>query len=135
MPYTVESRCPACSTTDTFVIGLWPEHMGVYVCLRCQKLVNVPLATGKCPGCGYEPGAEEFYDYAYAIPYFNGPPAEEREPGPECPKCAQGRLVFQTTSHFNVGRLGTPQNGERPWIGRDYLEKAIFGYAIMAVCS
>jgi hypothetical protein len=135
MPYDVQSHCPACGVDDTFVIGLWPDHLGVFACRRCQKLVNIPLATEKCPGCGCQPSVEEFYDYAYAVPYFSGPPPEEREAGPECPKCGQGRLVFQTTSHFNVGRLGTPKDGKRPWIGKDYLEKAIFVYALMAVCS
>jgi hypothetical protein len=135
MPYSVRSHCPACGEGDEFVIGLWPEHLGVYVCGRCRKLVNVPLTDGKCPGCGHQPAIEEFYDYAYAVPYFNGPPLEEREPGPECPKCGKARLVFQTTSHFNVGRLGTSEDGERPWIGIASLEKAIFVYALLAVCS
>ncbi len=135
MPYQVSSNCPECKSIASFVIGLWPQHLGVFICRGCQTLVNIPLETANCPGCGYQPRVEEFYDYAYAIPYFNGPPSEELEPGPECPKCRKGRLVFQLTSHFNVGRLGTPKNEERPWLGRDYLEKAIFVYAIMAVCS
>src|SRR5205823_1239901 len=38
-------------------------------------------------------------------------------------------------AHFNVGRLGATADGSRPWDGDDYLEKAIFFYAMMAVCA
>ena len=134
MPYEVRSQCPACGQGDEFVIGLWPEHLGVYVCPDCASVVNVPFGSGACQ-CGRRPATEEFYDYAYAIPYLGGQSLGEIEPGPLCPKCANGRLMFETTSHFNVGRLGATEDGDRPWVGQDYLEKAIFVCAVMAVCS
>ncbi|MBW3600306.1 MAG: hypothetical protein KY475_23940 [Planctomycetes bacterium] len=133
MPYDVTSHCPACSQGDEFVIGLWPKHLGVHVCGGCRAVVNVPLETGACR-CGARPAAAEFYDYAYSIPYFSGQSAE-LEPGRDCPKCRGAKLTFQTTTHFNVGRLGATEDGQRPWIGKDYLEKAIFAFALIAVCS
>ena len=134
MPYEVRSNCSACNQGDDFVIGLWPTHLGLYVCDSCKALVNVPLESGTCK-CGRRPAVDNFYDYAYSIPYFRGQSIAAIEPGPNCPKCGQAQLIFETTSHFNVGRLGTTQDGNRPWIGKDYLEKAIFVYALMAVCS
>src|SRR5262249_26311257 len=100
MPYTVQSRCQACSDRHEFEIGLWPEHLGVFICQRCKAVTNVPRATGRCT-CGYQPQVAEFYDYAYAIPYFSGQSLGELEPGPDCPKCGQAKLTFETTTHFN----------------------------------
>jgi hypothetical protein len=135
MPYQVKSHCAACQAGDEFVIGLWPEHRGVLVCATCRRVVNVPLEGGKCPGCGRQPAADEFYDYAGSIPYLDGVSLVPLEEGPECPKCRSGRLSFRTTSHFNVGPLGWRDDGLTPWVGEDYLEKAIFVYALMAVCT
>lgn len=135
MPYEVKSHCEACQEGDEFVIGLWPKHLGVFMCGACRKVVNVPLDGETCPGCGYPPAVEEFYDYSGAIPYLGGTSLGPLEPGPECPKCGQGRLSFETTSHINVGPLGTPEDGKTPWVGRDYLEKAIFVYSLLPVCS
>jgi len=134
MPYDIRSNCSACNHGDEFVIGLWPDHLGLYVCRNCRELVNVPLTTGSCK-CGHQPAIEEYYDYAGAIPYFGGQSIGQIEPGPDCPKCGGARLTFEATSHFNVGRLGTTDDNQRPWIGKDYLEKAIFVYALMAVCA
>ena len=77
MPYQVQSHCGACRRGDSFVIGNWPSCLGVVACAGCRALVNVPVADGKCPGCGRVPAAEEFYDYSLAIPYLGGKfPAE-----------------------------------------------------------
>ena len=132
MPYEVRSHCQAGQAGDDFVIGLWPEHLGVFV--YCRKVVNVSLDGEACPGCGCPPPVEEFDDYAGSIPYLGGQSMGPLEPGPECPKCRRDRLAFETTAHFNVGPLGTPKAGRTPWVGRDYLEKAIFVYSLMAVC-
>ncbi len=134
MPYSVESHCSACGEGDTFAIGLWPEHLGVFVCSECQSVVNIPLSTGQCPGCGYSPTLDEYYDYAYAIPYLNydeREPRETLEPGPICPKCGGSPLSFRSTEHVNVGRLGSTT--EKAWLGVDSLEKAIFLYAMLPV--
>jgi len=91
IPYGVESHCKACSSGDEFEIGLWPEHLGVFVCKRCKAVTNVPRETGLCK-CGYQPQTSEFYDYAYAMPYLGGSTLGELEPGPDCPKCGQAKL-------------------------------------------
>lgn len=134
MPYEVSSQCSACSQGDDFVIGNWPEHLGVFLCGTCRAIVNVPLDSGQC-GCGHEPAVAEYYDYARAIPYMRNDPSEELERGPQCPKCNDGFLVFDTKSHFNVGVLGRSADGKKPWLGRDYLEKAIFTFATIAACA
>jgi hypothetical protein len=135
MPYEVKSRCETCQEGNDLVIGLWPEHLGVLICGACRKLVNIPLEGGACPGCGRQPATDEFYDYAGSIPYLGGASLGPLEPGPECPRCRRGRLSFETTGHINVGHLGQREDGRTPWIGKEYLEKAIFVYALMAVCS
>jgi hypothetical protein len=135
MPYDVKSRCETCGAADDFVIGLWPEHLGILACGASRKMVNVPLEGGACPGGGRQPAADEFYDYPGSIPYLGGASLGPLEPGPECPRCRRGRLSFETTSQINVGHLGQREDGRRPWLGKEYLEKAIFVYALMAVCS
>ena len=52
MPYRVQSHCADCADPDTFIIGHWTMHLGVHVCPRAQSIVNVPVDTGQCPGCG-----------------------------------------------------------------------------------
>ncbi len=77
---------------------------------------------------------DQLFDYAYAIPYFRGKTLGILEPGPSCPKCQKALLAFKLTSHFNVGRLGSNEPN-CPWKGKDYLEKAIFVYSMLAVCA
>jgi hypothetical protein len=135
IPYTIESLCPKCGRGEEFSIGNWPEHLGVFACPSCKALVNVPLETGHCAGCGTQPGTYDFYDYAHSIAYMRAQPPGEGEPGPPCPKCAGAALTFNMTSHYNVGRLGEPPDGATPWAGRDYLEKAIFFFALVGVAA
>ena len=126
MPYQIESRCRACSSGDTFLIGNWPEHLGAYVCSTCQSLVNVPVETGQCPGCGHQPALTEFYDYSGAIPYLGGQMPHEPEPGPECPKCRRAPLSFENNAHLNMGMVVYNAEKARGTWGRDFMEKAIF---------
>jgi hypothetical protein len=135
MPYKVESKCDGCGSQHRFVIGLWPEHLGVYMCRACAMPVNIPLETGQCPGCGVQPSVAEFYDYARSIPFYHGESLGRLEPGPTCPNCAEGTLSFTIHCHFNVGRLGAYEGPLPPWAGRDYLEKAIFAYALISICA
>ena len=135
MPYNVSSYCSACDKSQEFAIGLWPTHLGVLLCPSCKEIVNIPLSSEKCPSCDYKPKNEEFFDYAQSIPYLGKQSQEEAENSPVCPNCEKGKITFETTSHFNVGRLGTPKNGQKPWLGKQYLEKAIFLYALIAVCG
>jgi hypothetical protein len=37
MPYEVKSRCETCQEGDDLLIGLWPEHLGVFICGACRK--------------------------------------------------------------------------------------------------
>lgn len=132
MPYRVDSHCSACGHGDSFVIGLWQKYLGLYVCASCKSIVNIPLETGTCE-CGVRPALDHFYDYAYAIPDMQGRSMGNLEPGPNCPKCAGAEVTFETKSHFRQGRHSLSEDNERPWIGRDYPEKAVFVWAMMAV--
>lgn len=134
MPYQVESHCPHCASGDTFIIGQWTTHRGVFVCPECRALVNVPLASGACPGCGHKPALADYYDYAYAIPYLGGKLPFPAEPGPPCPRCGEAALTFETTMHINMRGtvLGVDQD-TLPWLELDTLEKAIFILAMMSV--
>lgn len=134
MPYTVHSHCSKCNEGDEIIIGFWTKHLGVYTCSTCKALVNIPLNTGKCE-CGHQPSVKDFYDYAPSIPYIQNMSISEIEPGPICPKCTEVNLTFNIENHFNVGRLGSDNSHQQPWIGKDYLEKAIFVYAMMAICA
>ena len=134
MPYTVRSHCGACTLGDEFVVGRWPEHAGVFVCQGCQRVVNVPLSTGQCPGCHQEPLPEDLYDYSLAVPCLNGDVFAPLEQGPTCPRCRAGHLGFRPTAHVNYGRLGATESGEQPWRGRDTMEKAIFTLALVGFC-
>jgi len=134
MPYVTQSYCSFCTQSDEFAIGLWPEHLGVFICPTCKTFVNVPLAKGQCSSCGYQPSIQEFYDYAPFIPYGRQDPNKITF-GPLCPKCQHGKVYFETLLHLNVGRLGLSKDGSSPWLGRDYLEKAIFVHAVMGACA
>ena len=68
MPYRVQSRCASCGEGDVFVIGHWTVHLGVHICSRTRSVVNVPVDTGTCPGCGERTNAGELYDYSFAVP-------------------------------------------------------------------
>jgi len=126
MPYQIQSQCAACKKSDSFLIGNWPEHLGVYVCQKCQALVNIPVSDGKCPSCGHAPQLSELYDYSFAVPYLGGSFPGQLEPGPICPKCHQKPLTFMNTAHLNMGMVvWDPQKARNTW-GRQYLEKAIF---------
>jgi hypothetical protein len=126
MPYNIASQCPSCDAGDQFVIGHWPEHLGLYACPTCRALVNVPVTTGACPGCGHAVDAGSLYDYSFAIPYGHGHFGPEREPGCTCPKCGQAPLTFTNTAHLNMGVVVHSVDRARATWGRDYLEKAIF---------
>src|SRR5271155_3440876 len=103
MPYTVQSRCDQCGHSDSFMIGNWKEHLGVYICRDpCKSIVNIPLDTGRCPGCGRPVSPNECYDYSHSIPYGNGQFMVEPEHGPKCPQCSSGTLSFLPTIHHNV---------------------------------
>ena len=95
MPYRVQSTCPTCSQQGEFIIGNWPEHLGVYLCKACQVPVNVWVEGGQCRGCGARPGSQELYDHAHAITYLGGQYPGEPKPGPRCPKCDEGTLRFE----------------------------------------
>ena len=126
MPYQVQSHCAACVAGETFVIGHWTRHLGVHVCPRAQSIVNVPVDTGQCPGCGEPVAAADLYDYSYAIPYFSGQTPRPLEPGPACPKCKGAPLGFETKVHINLGVVAFDVTRARGTWGRDYLEKSIF---------
>jgi hypothetical protein len=131
MPYTVRSQCDRCRKGDDFFIGMWRAHMGVYICRdACKRITNVPLETGKCPGCGRAVRNSDLFDYADFIPYFNGQSLAPVEPGPVCPKCGRGQLSFQPTIHHSMLYVFAPAPGD--WRGEYYLEKEIFGHALMA---
>jgi hypothetical protein len=126
MPYQIESVCTACRQGDSFLIGNWPEHLGVYVCSACKALVNVPVETSRCPGCSQDVEPPDCYDYSFAIPYLGGQFVRELEAGPTCPKCGCAHLAFENTAHLNMGMVvGNREKAQATW-GRDYVEKAIF---------
>jgi hypothetical protein len=69
MPYTVQSHCDRCGSSDSFMIGNWKEHLGVVICRdSCQSIINVPLDTGRCPGCGRNVSSDECY--TIVIPFL-----------------------------------------------------------------
>jgi ssDNA-binding Zn-finger/Zn-ribbon topoisomerase 1 len=126
MPYRITSRCGTCHQGDTFVIGNWPEHLGVFICPKCRALANVPVSDGKCPGCGEAPALEQLYDYSFAVPYLGGKFPGQLEPGPTCPKCRQGLLSFENSAHLNMRMvIAEPEKARGTW-GRQYMEKQIF---------
>ena len=131
MPYEVESDCPACHQHDRFTIGHWPVHLGLFLCPDCRRIVNIPLDSGQCV-CSRRPQTPDFYDYTLSIPHYHGELDGPLQPGPICPRCAQAPLSFQIAAHVNYGRLGQSDRTPPPWRGRDYLEKAIFCYALVA---
>ena len=134
MPYTVTSHCDTCSGSDEFMIGDWKKHLGVYICRDpCRSIVSVPLDTSQCPGCGQDVDADQCYDYAPSIPYLNGEFVVEPESGPTCPKCGEGQITFRPTIHHNMGVVLGRRESAR-YQGKDYLEKQIFGHALMAAC-
>jgi len=126
MPYEVQSQCRSCGNGDVFVIGQWTAHLGVHVCRQSRMLLNVPVETGACPGCGECPPADALYDYSFAVPYLGGQTIRELEAGPVCPKCEGASLTFNTTTHLNMGVVVHDVERARATWGRDYLEKAIF---------
>jgi hypothetical protein len=126
MPYEIQSRCRACGKGDKFLIGNWPEHLGVYVCASCRALVNVPVGSGHCPGCGHEPTMRDFYDYSLAIPYLGGQMPHEPEPGPLCQRCQRASLSFENNVHLNMGMVVYNVEKARATWGRDFMEKAVF---------
>jgi hypothetical protein len=152
MPYEVRSQCDRCGKGDLFLIGMWRVYMGVYICRdRCKKIINIPVETGKCPGCGREVRNSDLFDYADFIPYLDGGSVAPLEPGPICPKCGRGQLSFDTIAHcsmfcdvpapgFVTGDFDwnahystfsdVPAPGD--WRGKHYLEKEIFAHAVMA---
>src|SRR5262249_13767007 len=97
MPYEIESSCAACRQGDRFMIGNWPEHLGVYVCSVCKALTNISVETPKCPGCGQLVEPQDCYDYSFAIPYLGGQFLREPEPGPNCPNADRGLWPSRTT--------------------------------------
>src|SRR5262245_22137734 len=116
MPYRIQSQCAACSQGDAFLIGNWPEHLGVHVCQKCRAVVNIPVADGKCPGCGDIPAPQSLYDYCFSIPYLGGQFPGKLERGPPCPKCEQGPLTFTNNTHLNMGMvIADPQKARRAW--------------------
>src|SRR5262249_43174300 len=131
----VHSRCSVCAHADKFIIGNWPEHLGVYVCGTCKGLVNVPVADGQCPGCGFPPSPDDLYDYSRSIPYLGDQFAGAKAPGPLCPECGQAHLEFETRAHYNLGLVTEQQVQARETWGRDYLEKAIFRNSLAPVCD
>jgi len=136
MPYTVQSRCDRCGYSGSFMIGNWKEHLGVYICRDpCKSIVNVPLDTACCPGCGRTVSPDECYDYSHSIPYGNGQFFVEPEPGPSCPQCGSGTLNFLPTIHHNVWMTIVARRADaHRWVGKDYLEKEIFGAALLLDC-
>jgi hypothetical protein len=136
MSYTVASHCEKCGHSDEFFIGNWKEHLGVFVCReQCHAMVNVPLDTRRCPGCDREVASEDCYDYAHSIPYFNGAFLVEPEPGPVCPNCNAAKLRFQPTIHHNMLMFACRHSdGSHRWLGKEYLEKEIFGHALVVAC-
>jgi len=133
MPYEIHSHCDRCNGGDAFLIGNWPEHLGVFVCRTCKKVVNIPVEDGQCPGCGHQPEVDEFYDYAFAIPYFDGQLPHPPEPGPRCPKCGEGTLSFENRVHLNMLMVRANAEKARVAADRDYMEKAIFLNSMMPV--
>lgn len=126
MPYRIQSHCAGCGQGDAFVIGQWTTHLGVHVCQRAQSVVNVPVDTGLCPGCGEPVDAADLYDYSYAIPYGGGQSPRPLETGPTCPKCHGAPLTFENQAHINLGVVVFDVERARATWGRDYLEKSIF---------
>lgn len=126
MPYLIQSHCAECEQGDEFTIGDWTRHYGVYVCSSCQKLVNIPVEDGKCPGCGQQPTLAEYYDYSFAIPYLGGQTPRPLDAGPTCPKCKKTHLVFHNTAHLNMGAVVFNEAAAKTTWGMDYMEKAIF---------
>jgi hypothetical protein len=133
MPYQVESICTACGQGDSFVIGNWPEDLGVYVCPVCQAPVNIPVETSECPGCGQGVEPEDCYDYSFSIPYLGGQFIHEPEPGPDCPKCGRAPLAFETTTHLNMGMVVDNREKALATWGRESMEKAIVINSALAV--
>ena len=126
MPYEVQSHCANCGDGDQFVIGHWTRHLGVHVCGRASSIVNVPVDTGLCPGCGEPVDVADLYDYSLAIPYLGGQTLRPLEPGPVCPKCNGAPLTFETHTHINLGVVVFDVGRARATWGRDYFEKSIF---------
>src|SRR6516225_2407481 len=78
---TLVDKCPVSLSRDTFLIGNWPEHLGVHVCAVCHALANIPVETGHWSGCGQQPDLQDFYDYSFAVPYLGGQMPGQPEPG------------------------------------------------------
>lgn len=126
MPYSIQSQCHACNQGDTFVIGNWTEHYGVYICHTCQQVVNILIADGVCSGCKTQPNLTDYYDYSFAIPYLGGKSPMPLETGPDCPKCRAGKIAFHNQAHLNLGVVVHNQAGAQSTWGLDTMEKAIF---------
>jgi hypothetical protein len=126
MPYQIDSSCVACGQGDRFMIGNWPEHLGVYVCSVCKALTNISVESRKCPGCGQLVEPQDCYDYSLTIPYLGGTFPCELEPGPNCPRCGRGPLAFENNAHLNMGMVvWNKEKAQATW-GKDYVEKALF---------
>lgn len=130
MPYLVKSCCEQCHAGDTFTIGIWSQNLGLYICDHCDRLVNIPSETGRCPGCHYAPDAAELLNYTGLIPCM-GERQSYTDPRPVCPKCQNGRLRFQISDHLDMDCVlnGTPPEATLP-----SMEKGIFLQAVVAVC-
>lgn len=99
----------------------------------CKSVVSIPLETEECPGCGRAVTTDDCYDHSDSIPYFRGQTLFKLQRGPRCPKCHNGHLRFQPEVHHNMVMVRGGRTIER-WKGEDYLEKEIFGVALMVVC-
>lgn len=126
MPYSIQSECQTCSHSDTFIIGNWTEHYGVYICRTCRQLVNISVADGVCKGCGSHPNLTDYYDYSHAIPYLGGQNPMPLESGPNCPRCEMGSLTFHNQAHLNLGMVVHNTIGAQSTWGIDTMEKSIF---------
>jgi hypothetical protein len=135
MPYQIRSDCPACRQTDVFLIGNWPEHLGVFACTACRALVNVPVADGKCPGCGRQPGPHEFLDYADSAPYLGRSFHKKLAAGPRCPKCGRDFVLFTNTRHLNMLAVVGNRAGAEAAKGQEYMEKALFRNSLAPVIA
>ncbi len=130
MPYLVRSYCEQCNEGDEFTIGLWSQHVGVYICDCCKQVVNIPTKTGRCPGCNYKPCLTEFFDYAAAVPYFGEQASHNPNLNPACPKCQNSWLTFEICDHFDLNALfANPTTSPQPT-----LEQEIFVHALLTVC-
>ncbi len=136
MAYSVTARCPACGEEDGLLIGMWWTVRGYCVCSACRRILPVPLAQNaepSCPGCHRALLDDELFDWSGCIPRWGREAPTDPSSAPICLRCGAARVVFEMHAHLNYASVSGQK--EKPWIGLDTMEKAIFQRVLSALCE